>query len=108
MLEILVCEDKSATEELYVSLGIEYKEGYLAIRSLSVNELLCGHVLIYIIADCISHYLKACRALSIGIISVCAETVCILMLASCARFVHCQNVQLIHRLCCALLIFVLR
>ena len=40
MLEILVCEDKEKVKALYSSLGIEYKEQYLAIRAIAGEECL--------------------------------------------------------------------
>lgn len=40
MLEILVCEDKKITEELYKSLDIEYKDEFLAIRAMAGEECL--------------------------------------------------------------------
>ena len=40
MLEILVCEDRKVTENLYKSLGLEYKEEYLAIRAMAGEECL--------------------------------------------------------------------
>lgn len=40
MLEILVCEEKEKTEELYKSLGLEYKPEFLAIRAMNREECL--------------------------------------------------------------------
>ena len=40
MLQILVCEDKNITENLYQSLNLEYKAEYLAIRAMDREECL--------------------------------------------------------------------
>lgn len=40
MLEILVCEDKTVTKELYKSLKIDFKEDFLAIRAMNREECL--------------------------------------------------------------------
>ncbi|MBQ4131886.1 MAG: hypothetical protein IJD71_06065 [Clostridia bacterium] len=40
MLEILVCEDKEKTKDLYTSLDIEYKEEYLSICAMAGDECL--------------------------------------------------------------------
>ena len=40
MLEILVCEDKEKVKELYLSLNIEYKDEYLAIRAMAGDDCL--------------------------------------------------------------------
>ena len=40
MLEILVCEDKAVTKELYKSLNIEFSEDFLAIRAMNREECL--------------------------------------------------------------------
>lgn len=40
MLEILVCEDKEKTKDLYTSLDIKYKEEYLSIRAMAGENCL--------------------------------------------------------------------
>lgn len=40
MLQILVCEDKKITEDLYNSLNLEYNDVYLAIRAMDREECL--------------------------------------------------------------------
>ena len=47
MLEILVCEDKNITKELYTHLGLKYNDGSLAIRAMSGEECL-GYALFFI------------------------------------------------------------
>lgn len=40
MLQILVCEDKNITQNLYKSLKLEYKAEYLAIRAMAGEDCL--------------------------------------------------------------------
>jgi hypothetical protein len=50
MLQILVCEDKKITKDLYDSLNIEYNEEFLAIRAMDREDCL-GFALFCITAN---------------------------------------------------------
>lgn len=51
MLEILVCEEKEKTKELYETLGLEYKAEHIAIRAMA-GEYCLGFALFSIDENC--------------------------------------------------------